>query len=1233
MILLFPNADTLKLALAGSIVGHEVTLAPAALSTDAHGRFYVEPSIALSRTTAKNLDRIGVKGSKRHGSTSPEEVANWLQIVPLQKEAGTPVLASQAPVLFELESADDLPVLVSEMLRLGNDKQSLRWFEAEGASRVLLRVLGPPYYTLLRALDRTTAGAVRAYREAAPRVWVELGFSHPFATQIKAPDDRFLLLRSPRHWLFLDDAPFQDVYDILQFQVPQLPAGWNETSPPEKMTVSLKLAAGNAADVPELWVLRDNALAQLDEFVRDAEERLTQRLTFAIARDAQGNRLAVLRTRPSKLAPPILPLENAMGFKPFWKLPNLYLPAGKRLHPTLRRDAVRRLLADDPDQVVWLQPDGRGGFVPESVPDAAFRSLEDWVDYVIETERAPLAAWIEATRFDFEQFVCKDAGTPKPKPDAPDEEPVAREDEPRPAKPVAKAARGKPGPAPVPAAELIAAPEPPAASHWRIQREGLEEKFLAIEGPLDDPARRELWPQLAKANAGEGNPTEAAICWLNALWFGSAGAAVEDWVRAEYSSTSPVEAKEFDRKLNAKNPSVENTRAVVAGFLDLASRSPVPSWLPERLPAIQKYLEAHEAALPVRAVWLAGLQLARLAGADVLGLARVRDRVLQRLLEEGLRAERDLPIFLRYAGLKDAARLRLVRDKVAEIHRVVRRWLEQWIEKLPALERIAERREQEKKKIEQNFPYVDLLFAFALARLGEFEQAKRFKLDAWQAILIHGESQSTAAIANLFIVPAFSYRIDEAVQCRPHRGPFPSEILQPLDAIRKLEDERKRKDEAHKAAKPTGTQLMQDLKQELDHKHAEHANEQIRGRELEKGLLYLTREGASPGAIAFQREEAERAAAHVANLAAAIRDLETEIVGLQSRQADRKRAVPIRPRSTRTNGFHYWEALAVVDRLRQESRVLEPNEIPDPYRSIRETVPGGSKPHEADQYRELVCLTDILDPKILSEKIKRLYKLSLTLKSPKEWRCRVLHQALPLAPRVGEQFALELLNLIPEALQPGGIAIRNPPTGGEIAQIRGELVDRAIALACQFGQVECVERTIQNFIELVRGEVEELRFRLIAIAMAECLRSLKKHGMVDQIGKLLAQLEPVVAVSASRDDLKALRASRPDLWGWVLQTRLHFASARLILGRGGDARPILDEVRAELLKSWKEQLKEAGAKELVELTQAYFAAVGHCSSEEGIVRIKEFFDSVPAAAIPNKWTGAQTYSRFHLGLI
>ena len=37
--------------------------------------------------------------------------------------------------------------------------------------------------------------------------------------------------------------------------------------------------------------------------------------------------------------------------------------------PTLRRDAVRKLLADDPAQVVWLMPGADGKFTPEILPD------------------------------------------------------------------------------------------------------------------------------------------------------------------------------------------------------------------------------------------------------------------------------------------------------------------------------------------------------------------------------------------------------------------------------------------------------------------------------------------------------------------------------------------------------------------------------------------------------------------------------------------------------------------------------------------------------------------------------------------------------------------------------------------------------------------------------------------------------------------------------------------------
>ena len=141
------------------------------------------------------------------------------------------------------------------------------------------------------------------------------------------------------------------------------------------------------------------------------------------------------------------------------------------------------------------------------------------------------------------------------------------------------------------------------------------------------------------------------------------------WVRSELLATGgSIRAEEFDKRLANPAPGQVETRAVIASFLWLASQNPVPAWLGARLPVVQKFLEQHEQALPVRAVWLAGYRLSQLAGADVLGLARVRDRVLDRLLTQGLTAEKDLPHFLRFAGHKDSERMRTVRDKAMELH-------------------------------------------------------------------------------------------------------------------------------------------------------------------------------------------------------------------------------------------------------------------------------------------------------------------------------------------------------------------------------------------------------------------------------------------------------------------------------------------------------------------------------------------------------------------------------------
>ena len=1132
MILLFPDHDTLRVALTSSIVPLDVTLAPATVTYDDQGRIYVETATSLSRTTMKNLDRIGVKGSRRHASTAAEKVASWLQIVPVVKEPGTPTFSSQTAVLFELESADDLPTLVTEMLRLGNDRQGFRWFAAsddEGDRRVLLRVVGPPYYTLLRALDRSDSGtvsSVRAYLERSPRVWVEIGRNHPLAPQIKAPEGQLILIREPRDWLFLDEAPFQDVYDILQFELPAKPVEWSPTESPSRMAVALKLTAGNAADVPELWILRRDAVKQLDTLVRDADDRLIQRLTFAVAADAQGNPVVVLRTRPSKLPPPALPLEDAVGFKPFWKLPNLFLPAGKRLHPTLRRDAVRRLLADDADQVVWLYPDDRGGFTPESVADAAFRSLEDWVEYVIESEQAELAAWIDATRFDFDHFVCKETG-PKPKPDRGDKEPKSREPlaEPKETKaaPVPAKMKSKGGPKSPRAAEFLPAPETKAPSEWKIRLIELENQFIAVEGQLDAPDRQAMWPELASvtAKAGESG-SEAALCWLNALWNTEPMPPewLAEWAQNEWPAAGDtIRAEDFDRRLTSRHDSIEDLRAVVSAFLWLSSQKPVPAWLIERLPAIQKYLERREGAMPVRAVWLAAYRMSQLNGADVLGLARVRDRLLQRLLNEGLSPERDLPMFLRTAGLKDGERVRAVRERAMELHQTVRKWTEH---------------------VPVNLPYVDLLFGFALARLEEFSAARKLLADAESAMVRpipkswtdHRQCEDLiAALTTNILFKAFRYRVEQVIAGKGHHGPLSAELLAELETLRKKEV-------------PAGSG---------------------------------TKSGTSPSS---------------------------------------------------TNPF--LQADYVIGRMRQQSKILEPHERLDPYSHWTRNTDALRK--------ELASLHEIREPGKLADRIRQLYRSGVSGKSTAETRFLLLHEALPLSPRVGESFTCELLNHVPGVLA-AGLQLSGPSAeSAEVPRKQAELLERSLFYAAHFDRREHVQKLVTQFADLVEAKAAgqgkpgdgTAGFQLINAVGGQCLRSLRKMGLRDEIDGLLTRLQRLVIGGASLSQLRGRYESKPQQWVTVLQTLLNLAGGWLTFGLKDHADPILDEARSELLRP------DAGKvlpQHYSELARAYVAALGHGPFETGLPRIAELFRKMDRDRLSDSMTTSRHYSRFRFNLV
>jgi hypothetical protein len=166
--------------------------------------------------------------------------------------------------------------------------------------------------------------------------------------------------------------------------------------------------------------------------------------------------------------------------------------------------------------------------------------------------------------------------------------------------------------------------------------------------------------------------------------------------------------------------------------------------------------------LGIRLAWLGWEAVNRLADGDVLALARARDRLLERLYLTGLNADLDLPGFLRFSGVKASARFHQVREQMLRLLPMVHRWIAQGHLPSPG-----------------TATYVDLLFAFGLARLGEKTHCHKLIEQAPQRLAardpVHG-----------WLIQAFEFRILEALEGRAGVQRLPADLLDRLEPMERL---------------------------------------------------------------------------------------------------------------------------------------------------------------------------------------------------------------------------------------------------------------------------------------------------------------------------------------------------------------------------------------------------------------------------------------------------------------
>jgi hypothetical protein len=298
--------------------------------------------------------------------------------------------------------------------------------------------------------------------------------------------------------------------------------------------------------------------------------------------------------------------------------------------------------------------------------------------------------------------------------------------------------------------------------------------------------------------------------------------------------------------------------------------------------------------------------------------------------------------------------------------------------------------------------------------------------------------------------------------------------------------------------------------------------------------------------------------------------------------------------------------------MREQSRILEPTERVD-YYAYWTKNPDPLK-------KALQDLQAIPEPANLANRIRDLYRNSVSGKQRPEDPFLVLHEALPLASRVGPAFAAELLQLVPAAIVPGlAVGTAEQP---DLPRKQGELLARAFSLAANCGCRAEAAKLADLCLDLARGKTEAARFNFINVVARPCFASLFALSLNPERDLVLVEIQKAAENITPTTPIE-LRAA-------MLQAQLQVASGLLQVGRRELASPILTAARHELLDPNAETIP---AREFTALGQTYLMSLGETTRETGLPSMIELFREMNPRKITNTWTTAHYFSRFHLSLV
>lgn len=256
-----------------------------------------------------------------------------------------------------------------------------------------------------------------------------------------------------------------------------------------------------------------------------------------------------------------------------------------------------------------------------------------------------------------------------------------------------------------------------------------------------------------------------------------------------------------------------------------------------------------------------------------------------------------------------------------------------------------------------------------------------------------------------------------------------------------------------------------------------------------------------------------------------------------------------------------------VDRLRQFSLVLEPQERLDPMGSFwRSSQSSGGE--------ALAALRGMRDPAELYKAMQSRMAVAVDPQLHIEERARLIDGLMDFLPQLPESQALPLLQRF--------LAMGD----GMLPKYRAVVLEDGLKVAGHFGRTALVKQLVLQLGNVIK-EIGPEGVGEVGTMLVAGVRSLRRVGLRDEAGELLARASTVL----KGEDTNTLRA------------RLALASGFAYLGQASQAQPIVDEVQGRLGR-------EAGLipADRLRLTRAVAQALSHAPSEvalPGLLRIAQ----------------------------